>query len=162
MESVGYIYRYFCFSCKYFSTSPAVTFQNFRNLAIYCNSLPFKERGMIRKSLSFLGYEFENWGNGIRHLAGGKIFLFSVTSPSRLISNLQIRGLRMYGPVPPNPLHFHYVVFNAVQKNTFSLVQKFLCCKTTLEWLKLHIYKYLENMRCFKDISWKVSVFQYG
>jgi len=80
---------------------------------------------MIRKSLSFLGYEFENRGKGIRHPAGGgeRIFLFSVTSTSRLISTLQIWGLRMYGPVPPDSLHLHYVVFNAVQKITFSLAQ---------------------------------------
>jgi len=36
---------------------------------------------MLRKSLSFLGYEFENRGKGIRHPAVGEFFLFSVKSP---------------------------------------------------------------------------------
>jgi hypothetical protein len=32
----------------------------------------------------------------------------------------------------------------------FILFQKFLCCITTLEWLKLHIYKYLETWDVLK------------
>jgi hypothetical protein len=47
---------------------------------------------------------------------------------------VQIHGSRKYGYVPPTSLYFYYLVFNTVQQTfTFSVVQKFLRCKTTLE-----------------------------